>query len=235
MGRGRVTLERIENKVSRQVTFSKRRSGLLKKANEISVLCDAHIALIIFSPNGKLVEYATHASMESILERYESQSNKERQLNGINHQTQGSWTLEHARLEAKREILRKNKRNMIGEEIHSLSLKELQNLEQQIEISLRRVRSKKNQLMLESISELQKKHKALQDQNNRLSKEIKEKKKELTKLPTVEHQIHVNDTSFPWGTLNPGETYLARRNGDKEETQRQDQRLPHWLAHYRIP
>ncbi|KAJ0580463.1 putative transcription factor MADS-type1 family [Helianthus annuus] len=39
--RGKVTLKRIENKINRQVTFSKRRSGLLKKAHEISVLCDA--------------------------------------------------------------------------------------------------------------------------------------------------------------------------------------------------
>ncbi|KAK6925139.1 Transcription factor, MADS-box [Dillenia turbinata] len=43
MGRGRVQLKRIENKINRQVTFSKRRAGLLKKAHEISVLCDAEV------------------------------------------------------------------------------------------------------------------------------------------------------------------------------------------------
>ncbi|KAF7134823.1 hypothetical protein RHSIM_Rhsim08G0141200 [Rhododendron simsii] len=59
MGRGRVQLKRIENKINRQVTFSKRRSGLLKKAHEISVLCDAEVALMIFSTKGKLFEYAT--------------------------------------------------------------------------------------------------------------------------------------------------------------------------------
>lgn len=59
MGRGRVQLRRIENKISRQVTFSKRRSGLLKKAHEISVLCDAEVALIVFSTKGKLFEYST--------------------------------------------------------------------------------------------------------------------------------------------------------------------------------
>ncbi|RWR72851.1 putative MADS-domain-containing protein [Cinnamomum micranthum f. kanehirae] len=59
MGRGRVQLKRIENKINRQVTFSKRRMGLLKKAHEISVLCDAEVALIIFSTKGKLYEYAT--------------------------------------------------------------------------------------------------------------------------------------------------------------------------------
>jgi MADS-box transcription factor len=59
MGRGKVQLKRIENKINRQVTFSKRRSGLLKKAHEISVLCDAEVGLIIFSTNGKLYEFAT--------------------------------------------------------------------------------------------------------------------------------------------------------------------------------
>lgn len=61
MGRGRVEMKRIENKISRQVTFSKRRSGLLKKTNEISVLCDAEVALIVFSSNGKLFEYSTQS------------------------------------------------------------------------------------------------------------------------------------------------------------------------------
>ena len=59
MGRGKVQLKRIENKINRQVTFSKRRSGLLKKAFELGVLCDAEVALIVFSPRGRLYEYAS--------------------------------------------------------------------------------------------------------------------------------------------------------------------------------
>ena len=52
-------LKRIENKINRQVTFSKRRNGLLKKAYELSVLCDAEVALIIFSNRGKLYEFCS--------------------------------------------------------------------------------------------------------------------------------------------------------------------------------
>lgn len=59
MGRGRVELKRIENKINRQVTFSKRRNGLLKKAYELSVLCEAEVALIIFSSRGKLYEFGS--------------------------------------------------------------------------------------------------------------------------------------------------------------------------------
>ena len=67
MGRGRVQLKRIENKINRQVTFSKRRGGLLKKAHEISVLCDAEVALIVFSHKGKLFEYATDSWYYTLL------------------------------------------------------------------------------------------------------------------------------------------------------------------------
>lgn len=52
-------MKRIENASSRQVTFSKRRNGLLKKAYELSVLCDADVALIIFSSKGRLYEFSS--------------------------------------------------------------------------------------------------------------------------------------------------------------------------------
>ncbi|KAJ1398114.1 hypothetical protein SESBI_31351, partial [Sesbania bispinosa] len=59
MVRGKTQMKRIENETSRQVTFSKRRNGLLKKAFELSVLCDAEVALIIFSTRGKLYEFSS--------------------------------------------------------------------------------------------------------------------------------------------------------------------------------
>ncbi|CAN1236713.1 MADS-box protein SOC1 [Linum grandiflorum] len=69
MVRGKTQMRRIENATSRQVTFSKRRNGLLKKAFELSVLCDAEVALLVFSPRGKLYEFAS-SSMQSTIERY---------------------------------------------------------------------------------------------------------------------------------------------------------------------
>ncbi|CAM8978139.1 unnamed protein product [Rhodiola kirilowii] len=173
MGRGRVQLKRIENKINRQVTFSKRRSGLLKKAHEISVLCDAEAALIIFSPNGKLFEYATDSCMERILERHERYSCAERQLVATDIESNGSWHLEHARLKARIEFLQEKQRHYMGEELNSLTLKELQNLENQLENALKHIRTKKSQLMFESISQLKKKGKALQEQNTFLAKQWK--------------------------------------------------------------
>ncbi|KAL2896008.1 Developmental protein SEPALLATA 2 [Bienertia sinuspersici] len=69
MGRGRVELKRIENKINRQVTFAKRRNGLLKKAYELSVLCDAEVALIIFSNRGKLYEFCSGPRSKEVVEK----------------------------------------------------------------------------------------------------------------------------------------------------------------------
>ena len=62
MGRGKIAIERIGNSTSRQVTFSKRRKGLIKKAKELAILCDAEVGLIIFSSTGKLYEFASTRS-----------------------------------------------------------------------------------------------------------------------------------------------------------------------------
>ncbi|KAJ1698812.1 hypothetical protein LUZ63_007324 [Rhynchospora breviuscula] len=59
MGRGKIVIRRIDNTTSRQVTFSKRRSGLVKKAKELSVLCDSEVGLIVFSCTGRLYEFSS--------------------------------------------------------------------------------------------------------------------------------------------------------------------------------
>ena len=59
MGRGKIEIKRIENSTNRQVTFSKRRAGLVKKAREIGVLCDAEVGVVIFSSAGKLYDFCS--------------------------------------------------------------------------------------------------------------------------------------------------------------------------------
>lgn len=56
-------IRRIDNSTSRQVTFSKRRNGLLKKAKELAILCDAEVGVMIFSSTGKLYEYSSTRSI----------------------------------------------------------------------------------------------------------------------------------------------------------------------------
>lgn len=58
MGRVKLQIKKIENNTNRQVTYSKRRNGLMKKAYELSVLCDVDVGLIMFSPSGRLSLYS---------------------------------------------------------------------------------------------------------------------------------------------------------------------------------
>ncbi|KAK8470033.1 hypothetical protein PHAVU_004G042450 [Phaseolus vulgaris] len=182
MGRGRVQLKQIENKISRQVTFSKRRTGLRKKANEISVLCDAQVALIVFNAKGKLFEYSSESSMENVLERYERHAHIG-QLVEDGDESQGNWSLQCFKLTGKVEVLERNLRNFVGQDLDPLNLRELQSLEHQLDTAIKRIRTKKSQVMNESISDLQKKAKQLQEQNGTLTKKIKEKGKAVAELP----------------------------------------------------
>nr|GMD47163.1 agamous-like MADS-box protein AGL61 [Ipomoea batatas] len=68
-GRQRVPLARIENEVQRLVTFSKRRTGLFKKASEMSTLCGTEIAMVVFSPSGKPFSFS-NPDMNTVLTKY---------------------------------------------------------------------------------------------------------------------------------------------------------------------
>ncbi|XP_075521181.1 agamous-like MADS-box protein AGL104 [Primulina tabacum] len=70
MGRVKLQIKKIENTTNRQVTFSKRRNGLIKKAYELSVLCDVDVALIMFSPSGRVSIFSGNRSIEEIISRY---------------------------------------------------------------------------------------------------------------------------------------------------------------------
>nr|ASZ80006.1 MADS18 [Dendrocalamus latiflorus] len=251
MGRGKVQLKRIENKINRQVTFSKRRNGLLKKAHEISVLCDAEVALIVFSTKGKLYEYSSQASnMEGILDRYQRYSFEERAVLDPNIGDQANWGHEYGRLKTKLEALQKSQRHLLGEQLDALTTKELQQLEQQLDSSLKHIRSRKHQLLFDSISELQKKEKSLTNQNGQLQKHLVETEKEKEKkrnndLLNIHRREQLNGatTSSPsptavtvpdsMPTLNIG-SYQSRGAGGEAEPQPSPAqvnsgKLPPWM------
>ncbi|CAI0475102.1 unnamed protein product [Linum tenue] len=68
-GRQKIAMQRIENDDDRMVTFSKRRSGLYKKANELATLCGAHVALLIFSQAGRAYSFGS-PSIEPLAQRF---------------------------------------------------------------------------------------------------------------------------------------------------------------------
>ncbi|XP_041665647.1 myocyte-specific enhancer factor 2D homolog isoform X2 [Cheilinus undulatus] len=69
MGRKKIQIQRITDERNKQVTFTKRKFGLMKKAYELSVLCDCEIALIIFNHANKLFQYAS-TDMDKVLLKY---------------------------------------------------------------------------------------------------------------------------------------------------------------------
>lgn len=69
LGRQKIEMAKIKDESNLQVTFSKRRSGLFKKASELSTLCGVEIAIIVFSPGNKVFSFG-HPDVENIINRY---------------------------------------------------------------------------------------------------------------------------------------------------------------------
>ncbi|XP_054822494.1 agamous-like MADS-box protein MADS2 isoform X2 [Prosopis cineraria] len=173
MGRGKVELKRIENKINRQVTFAKRRNGLLKKAYELSVLCDAEVALIIFSNRGKLYEFSSGSSMMNTLEKYQKNSYGALESSQQMNHTQSSYQ-EYLRLKARVEVLQRSQRNLLGEDLAQMNTKELEQLENQVEAALKNIRSTKTQYMLDQLADLQNREKVLEETNRALRSKLVE-------------------------------------------------------------
>jgi len=71
-GRKKIEMKKMSNESNLQVTFSKRRSGLFKKASELCTLCGAYIALIVFSPSDKVFSFG-HPDVYTVIDRYLSE------------------------------------------------------------------------------------------------------------------------------------------------------------------
>ncbi|KAK1409635.1 hypothetical protein QVD17_36164 [Tagetes erecta] len=69
LGRQKIKIAKIQIKNHLQVTFSKRRSGLFKKASELCTLCGVEIAIVVFSPAGKVFSFG-HPKVESVIDRF---------------------------------------------------------------------------------------------------------------------------------------------------------------------
>ncbi|KAI4314448.1 hypothetical protein L6164_027356 [Bauhinia variegata] len=170
MGRGKIVIRRIDNSTSRQVTFSKRRKGLIKKAKELAILCDAEVGLVIFSSTGKLYEYAS-TSMKSVTERYNTYKEEHQQLTDPESEVK-IWKREAETLREQLQNLQENHRQLMGQQLFGLSLRNLQDLENQLEMSLRGVRMKKEQILKDEIQELSQKGNFIHQENVELYKKV---------------------------------------------------------------
>ncbi|KAI0528662.1 hypothetical protein KFK09_001204 [Dendrobium nobile] len=170
MVRGKTELRRIENATSRQVTFSKRRNGLLKKAFELSVLCDAEIGLIVFSSSGKLYEFSS-SSMLNTIERYKMHVKDMIENSRSTEQNIQQWKHDVEVMARKIELLDVSKRKLMGESLESCSVEELNELESQLEQSLSRIKKRKNLVLKEQITQLKDRERELQEENDLLKRQ----------------------------------------------------------------
>ncbi|XP_021848301.2 agamous-like MADS-box protein AGL11 isoform X4 [Spinacia oleracea] len=171
MGRGKIEIKRIENTTNRQVTFCKRRNGLLKKAYELSVLCDAEIALIVFSSRGRVYEFSNN-NIRSTIEKYKkANSDGTNSVTEINAQF---YQHESAKLRNQIQMMQNSNRNLMGECLSSLTVKELKQVENRLERSISRIRSKKHESLLADMEFLQKKEAEIEHENSILRAKIAE-------------------------------------------------------------
>ncbi|XP_017414060.1 agamous-like MADS-box protein AGL15 isoform X2 [Vigna angularis] len=185
MGRGKIEIKKIENLNSRQVTFSKRRNGLLKKARELSVLCDAEVAVIIFSSTGKLYEFS-NTSMEHTLSRYMKGTELDSAEQPIDVSPKDVTVMEPDTDLLMDEItkLRSAYSNMKGKELDGLSLKELQHLEKQLSEGILAVKDRKEQVLVEQLTRSR-----IQEQKAMLENEVLRKQVVNTRLWSSEERM----------------------------------------------
>lgn len=167
---GKIEIKRIENATNRQVTYSKRRSGILKKAKELTVLCDAEVSLIMFSSTGKMTEYLSpslNGNTKRVYDRYQ-------QISGSSLWNSHYESLQNA-LNKQKEInkrLRREIRQRMGEDLDELTIDELRNLEANLEASVKVVRDRKYHVIITQTETTRKKLRNHTEQHHGLLREF---------------------------------------------------------------
>ncbi|XP_022569533.1 protein MADS AFFECTING FLOWERING 5-like isoform X3 [Brassica napus] len=195
MGRRKVEIKRIENKSSRQVTFCKRRNGLIEKARQLSVLCGSSVAVLIVSSTGKVYSSSSGDSMAKILKHYEVQHAdklktlclnivKTEQHRGTLFFTAGialktlrqisklDLTEKTQNYLSLNELLETVQRKLEAANVDNISVESLISLEEQFKTALSLTRARKTELMMQLVKTLQEKEKLLREENKVLASQL---------------------------------------------------------------
>ncbi|XP_026456916.1 floral homeotic protein PMADS 1-like isoform X1 [Papaver somniferum] len=165
MGRGKIEIKRIENPTNRQVTYSKRRSGIFKKAKELTILCDAQVCLIMFSNTGKVCEYVSPSTtMKEFFDRF-------RRVTNIDLWASQYETLQEE-LKKQKQInsrLKKEIRQRTGQDdLNELTFEELRSLEANLLSSVEIVRLRKFHVLGSHTETSKKRNKAMEETHKNL-------------------------------------------------------------------
>ncbi|XP_010444480.1 PREDICTED: protein MADS AFFECTING FLOWERING 5-like isoform X1 [Camelina sativa] len=171
MGRRKVEIKRIESKSSRQVTFCKRRNGLIEKARQLSILCESSVALVIVSSTGKLYSFSSGESMAKILSRFEIQQADDPETSDLAEKGMNYLSQE--------ELLEIVQCKLEEAKSDNASIDFLNSLEEQLKTALSVTRDRKTELMMDFVKTLQEKEKLLREENQILTSQLSKKKKSL--------------------------------------------------------
>ncbi|KAK3231719.1 hypothetical protein Dsin_003600 [Dipteronia sinensis] len=154
MARGKIQIKRIENATNRQVTYSKRRNGLFKKARELTVLCDAKVSLIMVSSTNKVHEYISPSaiSTKEFFDQYQRTSGIDLWSSNYENMQESLKKLKEVNNNLRREI-----RQRIGEGLNGLKFKQICALQQEIDESLKVIRERRLRVMSNQIETTRKK------------------------------------------------------------------------------
>ncbi|KAK9666813.1 hypothetical protein RND81_14G213200 [Saponaria officinalis] len=206
MVRQRIQIKRIDNVAARQVTFSKRRRGLMKKAQELSTLCDAEIGLIVFSSTGKLFDYSSSSGintrMTQVIQRHMLHADN------FHHIDQSSLQIEAE--DAMCALLNKELKDktqqlshLNGDELEAMSLEELIRLERQVERGQSKIHRAKGEKLRKELATLKGKDVELSKENQRLKEKLAQIVKDDTDTPTS-----TNDQNSYFQDNLPSDTFL---------------------------
>ncbi|KAK8710305.1 hypothetical protein V6N13_145637 [Hibiscus sabdariffa] len=174
MGRVKVEVKRIPDKKRRQVTFSKRKNGLIKKAGDLAVLCDVEVALFIISSTGIPYQFSTAQSLRQILERYVRHVEEEAAICNIVNEAKTHDGLKDINGKGGR-LLEMVERQLEGEYIELLNITQLIQLENQLSYLLRETRKRKTQVLMETVAAMNEKAKLLRQENDAMENKLTER------------------------------------------------------------
>ncbi|KAL6493065.1 Floral homeotic protein [Orobanche gracilis] len=162
MARGKIQIRKIENQTNRQVTYSKRRNGLFKKAHELTVLCDAKVSIIMISNTQKLHEYISPTiTTKQVFDQYQKAVGVDLWNSHYEKMQRHLQKLKEINMNLRKEI-----RQRMGESLNDLGYEQVVKLIEDIHNSQKIIREKKLQSPRQSDPDRQEKG------NNQISSSI---------------------------------------------------------------
>ncbi|XP_011083640.1 floral homeotic protein DEFICIENS-like [Sesamum indicum] len=200
MARGKIQIKKIENQTNRQVTYSKRRNGLFKKAHELTVLCDARVSIIMISSTQKLHEYISPSTTtKQVFDQYQKAVAVDLWSSHYEKMQEHLKKLKDVNRNLRREI-----RQRMGESLNDLGYDQMVNLIEDMDSSLRLIRERKYKVIGNQIETSKKKLRNVEEIHRNLVLEL-DARQEDPHYGLVEHDGDYNSVlGFPHGPPPPG-------------------------------